>query len=81
MVAQVLPVCRYADQEREGLDPSKTVMEAISDGDEEIDLGGRRLLARAYCAHFNFKGADQQKAVSVLSGGERNRLNLARVRP
>ena len=71
---------RYVDQEREGLDPKKTVYEAIGEGDEEVELGGRRLATRAYCAHFNFRGADQQKAVGVLSGGERNRLNLARVR-
>ena len=71
---------RYVDQEREGLDPGKTVYEAIGEGDEEVELGGRRLATRAYCAHFNFRGADQQKAVGVLSGGERNRLNLARVR-
>lgn len=70
---------RYVDQEREGLDPSKTVYEAIGEGAEEVELGGRRLATRAYCAHFNFRGADQQKAVGVLSGGERNRLNLARV--
>lgn len=57
------------------------MIEAIGEGAEEVDLGGRRLPVRAYCAHFNFKGADQQKAVGVLSGGERNRLNLARARP
>ena len=67
------------DQEREGLDAGKTVYEAIGEGAEEVELGGRRLATRAYCAHFNFKGAEQQKAVGGLSGGERNRLNLARV--
>jgi ATP-binding cassette ChvD family protein len=70
----------YADQNRETLDPNKTVFEEIC-GDAHIDtvsLGNRVLNARAYCAWFNFKGADQQKRVGVLSGGERNRLNLAK---
>ncbi|KAK4529873.1 hypothetical protein CCYA_CCYA02G0730 [Cyanidiococcus yangmingshanensis] len=70
----------YADQNRETLDPNKTVFAEIC-GDvnvETVRLGNRVLNARAYCAWFNFKGADQQKRVDVLSGGERNRLNLAK---
>ena len=69
----------YVDQGRESLTPGKTVYELISDGSENIRLGGREMNARAYCTHFNFHGADQQKAVDTLSGGERNRLHLARM--
>ena len=68
----------YVDQSRETLDPEKTVFEEISGGDEQIELGGRKMNARAYVASFNFLGADQQKKVGVLSGGERNRVNLAK---
>jgi len=68
----------YVDQGRESLTPGKTVYELISDGSESIKLGGREMNARAYCTRFNFHGADQQKAVDILSGGERNRLHLAR---
>jgi len=68
----------YVDQSRETLDPEKTVFEEISGGDELIELGGRKMNARAYVASFNFLGADQQKKVGVLSGGERNRVNLAK---
>jgi ATPase subunit of ABC transporter with duplicated ATPase domains len=68
----------YVDQSRETLDAEKTVFEEISGGDEQIDLGGRKLNARAYVASFNFLGADQQKKVGVLSGGERNRVHLAK---
>jgi len=68
----------YVDQGRESLIPGKTVYELISDGLESIRLGGRELNARAYCTRFNFHGADQQKAADILSGGERNRLHLAR---
>jgi ATP-binding cassette ChvD family protein len=67
----------YVDQSRESLDPERTVWEAISDGQETLTLGGRSLASRAYVAAFNFKGADQQKKVGTLSGGERNRLHLA----
>ncbi len=65
------------DQQRDSLTPGKTVYELISDGAETIRLGGREINARAYCGRFNFFGADQQKPVDVLSGGERNRLHLA----
>ena len=57
----------------------RSVIEEIAEGAEEIDLGGRSIAVRAYASWFNFKGADQQKSVSVLSGGERNRLQLAKV--
>ncbi|HET9294182.1 MAG TPA: energy-dependent translational throttle protein EttA [Gemmatimonadales bacterium] len=67
----------YVDQSREALDASKTVYEEISGGHDTLDFGGREVNARAYCAGFNFRGADQQKKVGTLSGGERNRLHLA----
>lgn len=68
----------YADQMRARLDPDRTVWETLSDGHDVITLGPRtEVNSRAYCAWFNFTGADQQKKVGVLSGGERNRLNLA----
>ena len=67
----------YVDQGRESLTPGKTVYEVISDGAEVIKLGGREVNARAYCTRFNFHGANQQKKVDVLSGGERNRVHLA----
>lgn len=69
----------YVDQGRESLTPGKTVYELISDGAEAIKLGTREINARAYCTRFNFHGADQQKKVEILSGGERNRLHLARM--
>ena len=69
----------YVDQARDDLDDQKSVYENISRGAEELDLGGRLVNARAYCAGFNFKGADQQKKVGALSGGERNRVHLARL--
>ena len=69
----------YVDQSREALDPDKTVYEEISGGQDILDFGKRQVNARAYCAGFNFKGADQQKKVGVLSGGERNRLHLAKL--
>ena len=68
----------YVDQNRE-LDPDKTVWETVSDGDDEIRLGSRRVASRAYCSWFNFKGRDQQRTVGALSGGERNRVHLARL--
>jgi ATP-binding cassette ChvD family protein len=67
----------YADQSRT-LDPEKTVYEEISQGADTLELGNRKINARAYCASFNFLGADQQKRVGVLSGGERNRVHLAK---
>jgi len=69
----------YVDQSRDDLDGEKTVWENISGGAEEIDLGGRAVNSRAYCARFNFKGHEQQKVVGKLSGGERNRVHLARL--
>jgi ATPase subunit of ABC transporter with duplicated ATPase domains len=67
----------YVDQSRDALDPKKTVWEAISGGADTITLGGRTVPSRSYVASFNFRGTDQQKRVSELSGGERNRLHLA----
>jgi ATP-binding cassette ChvD family protein len=67
----------YVDQSREALDASKTVYEEISGGHDTLDFGGREVNARAYCAGFNFRGAEQQKKIGTLSGGERNRLHLA----
>lgn len=69
----------YVDQGRESLEPGKSVYDLISDGNENIRLGGREINSRAYCAKFNFHGQDQQKKVENLSGGERNRLHLARM--
>ncbi|MDA0701794.1 MAG: energy-dependent translational throttle protein EttA [Proteobacteria bacterium] len=69
----------YVDQTRDDLDPSKTVWEVISDGQAEIELGKRKIQSRAYVGSFNFRGSDQQKPVSQLSGGERNRVHLARI--
>ena len=68
----------YADQNR-SLDPEKTVYEEISGGAEQLELGSRKVNARGYCSSFNFQGADQQKKVGVLSGGERNRVHLAKM--
>jgi sulfate-transporting ATPase len=67
----------YVDQEHGGLDPNKTVYQIISDGNELMKLGNREVNARAYVSKFNFAGADQEKKVGVLSGGERNRVHLA----
>ena len=69
----------YVDQSRDALDPDKTVWEEISGGEEEIDVGERRVNSRAYVAGFNFKGSDQQRKVGALSGGERNRVHLAKL--
>ena len=69
----------YVDQSRDTLSPNKTVWEEISDGLDVIDLGKRSMPSRAYVAAFNFKGADQQKKVGQLSGGERNRVHLAKM--
>ncbi|RIK28980.1 MAG: energy-dependent translational throttle protein EttA, partial [Anaerolineae bacterium] len=67
----------YVDQSRT-LDPEKTVYEEISQGADTLELGKRKINARAYCASFNFAGSDQQKKVGILSGGERNRVHLAK---
>ncbi len=69
----------YVDQSRAHLDPKKTVWEEISGGTDVILLGKREVPSRAYCGWFNFKGADQQKRVGQLSGGERNRVHLAKM--
>ncbi|HEV7351035.1 energy-dependent translational throttle protein EttA [Telluribacter sp.] len=67
----------YVDQEHDNLDPNKTVFQTISDGNEWVMLGGKQVNARAYVSRFNFAGADQEKKVGNLSGGERNRVHLA----
>ncbi|MDP3775686.1 MAG: energy-dependent translational throttle protein EttA [Gemmatimonadales bacterium] len=69
----------YVDQSREALDGTKTVYQEISGGHDELEFGKRTVNTRAYCASFAFKGADQQKKVATLSGGERNRLHLAKL--
>jgi ATP-binding cassette ChvD family protein len=69
----------YVDQSRDTLEAGKTVYEEISGGNEILYLGKREMNARAYCGAFNFKGSDQQKKVGVLSGGERNRVHLAKI--
>lgn len=69
----------YVDQMRDTLDPNKTVWEEISGGQDQIQLGDRLVNSRAYVARFNFTGQDQQKKVSMLSGGERNRVHLAKM--
>jgi ATP-binding cassette ChvD family protein len=68
----------YVDQSRDELDPEHTVWEAISEGAEHVQLGERQMNSRAYVSSFNFKGQDQQKRINMLSGGERNRVHLAR---
>jgi len=69
----------YVDQSRDALDPDKTVWQEVSGGEDQIKLGDRSVNSRAYVAGFNFKGSDQQKKVAKLSGGERNRLHLAKL--
>ncbi len=69
----------YVDQSRDTLDPKKTVWEEVSGGEERLTVGKREVPSRAYVASFNFKGSDQQKKVGSLSGGERNRVHLAKV--
>jgi energy-dependent translational throttle protein EttA len=69
----------YVDQSRDALDPDKTVWQEVSGGEDQIKLGDRTVNSRAYVAGFNFKGSDQQKKVAKLSGGERNRLHLAKL--
>ena len=67
----------YADQSR-SLDPEKSVYEEISNGAEILDLGNKKVNSRGYCSSFNFQGTDQQKQIKMLSGGERNRVHLAK---
>ena len=67
----------YVDQQHDDIDPNKTIWEQITDGQEQINVGGKLMNSRAYVAKFNFNGSDQNKKVGVLSGGERNRLHLA----
>ena len=69
----------HVDQSRAGMDPEKNVWEVISEGQDMLELGGREVNSRAYVSWFNFKGADQQKKTKFLSGGERNRVHLARI--
>jgi ATPase subunit of ABC transporter with duplicated ATPase domains len=69
----------YVDQSRDSLNPTSTVFEEISGGHDTLDMGGRKLNARSYVARFNFQGTDQQKLVGNLSGGERNRVHLAKL--
>jgi ATP-binding cassette ChvD family protein len=69
----------YVDQSRDSLDPNKTVWQEISDGQDVLELGKRTMQSRAYVGAFNFKGGDQQKKVGQLSGGERNRVHLAKM--
>src|SRR6516225_6406882 len=69
----------YVDQSRDALVAASTVWQEISEGQDEIDLGRRKMASRAYCALFNFRGTDQQKKVGQLSGGERNRVHIAKM--
>jgi len=69
----------YVDQSRDALRPDNTVYQEITGGAENVDLGGRPFNGRAYCSRFNFRGAEQQKRVGDLSGGERNRVHLAKL--
>ncbi len=69
----------YVDQHRDNLDDGKTVYEEISGGNEHFEMGGRRINARGYVSRFNFRGPDQEKRVGILSGGERNRVQLAKL--
>jgi ATPase subunit of ABC transporter with duplicated ATPase domains len=69
----------YVDQSRDDLNSDQTVYEEISGGHDTLEMGGRKLNSRAYVARFNFQGTDQQKKVGILSGGERNRVHLAKL--
>ena len=69
----------YVDQSRDDLDPNKTIWQVITDGQDQVQLGKQLVNSRAYVSRFNFSGTDQQKKVGVLSGGERNRVHLARM--
>jgi ATPase subunit of ABC transporter with duplicated ATPase domains len=72
-------VLGYVDQSRDALTDKKSVWEEISGGAEEVELGKVKMKSRAYCSAFNFKGSDQQKTIGMLSGGERNRVHLAKL--
>ena len=72
-------VMSYVDQMRDALNPDNTIYEEITGGSEYVDLGGKQMNGRAYCSRFNFKGSEQQKKVGILSGGERNRVHLAKL--
>jgi ATP-binding cassette ChvD family protein len=72
-------IVSHVDQMRDALNPDHTLYEEVTGGGEQINLGGRQMNGRAYCSRFNFKGADQQKKVGMLSGGERNRVHLAKL--
>ncbi|MDE7090867.1 MAG: ATP-binding cassette domain-containing protein, partial [Bacteroidales bacterium] len=67
----------YVDQQHAAIDPEKNVWEVISEGNEQIQMGGRLINSRAYVSRFNFNGTDQNKKAGLLSGGERNRMHLA----
>ena len=67
----------YVDQQHQAIDPEKNVWEVVSEGNEQISLGGKLVNSRAYVSRFNFSGTDQNKKTGILSGGERNRLHLA----
>jgi ATPase subunit of ABC transporter with duplicated ATPase domains len=69
----------YVDQNRDALKPDSSVFDEISGGHEWLEMGGRRINARAYVSRFNFRGPDQEKKVGALSGGERNRVHLAKL--
>ncbi len=69
----------YVDQNRDALDPDKTVFQEISGGHDVLEMGGRKLHSRGYVSKFNFRGPDQEKKVGKLSGGERNRVHLAKL--
>ena len=69
----------YVDQNRDELDPTKSVFEEISGGLDQLEMGGRKINSRAYVSRFNFRGTDQEKKVGTLSGGERNRVQLAKL--
>jgi sulfate-transporting ATPase len=78
VVGETVDLC-HVDQEREGLDPKKSVFVEITDGNDEIMLGKSRVKGRAYVSKFNFKGPDQEQLVGSLSGGQRNRVQLAKM--
>ena len=69
----------YVDQCRDALDPNKSVFDEITGGEDELEMGKRKVASRAYVSWFNFKGAQQQRKVGTLSGGERNRVHLAKL--